>query len=131
MCLLILLFNSVVGDGLISPLPAFQAQEMTEALTWDKRRESPGANLREWQILVSLSEWMQQRERVPFIHLVQNWILTLELNFCIVAWGSTVAVLSEGEKREKDGEISLPDGELPIKQSCFGEWTERNGMLSC
>lgn len=62
MCLLIVWFNRVMGDGLISPLPAFQAQEMTETLSWDKRRESPGANLREWPILVSLSE---KRKSVP------------------------------------------------------------------
>lgn len=131
MSLLILLFNTVMGDGLISPLPAFQAQEMTEALSWDKRRGSPGANVREWQILVSLSEWIQQRGRVSFIHLVQNWILTLELNFCKAEWDLTEAVLSGEEREEKDGEFSHPHGEFPLKQSCFGKWAERSCILPC
>lgn len=61
MCLLILLFNTVKGKGLFSLLP-FQAQEMIEALFWDKRRGNPGANLREWPILVSLSENAAKRK---------------------------------------------------------------------
>lgn len=131
MCLLILLFNTVKGDGLISPLPAFQAQEMTETLQWDERRGCPGANLREWQILVSPSEWKQQRgRRVFFIHFAQNWILTLELNFCKALWGSTEAVWVEGRKGRKT-EKSLSDGEFPLKQSSFGKWTERSYTLPC
>lgn len=71
---------------------------------------------------------MQQRGSVSFTHLVQNWILTLDLNFCKIVWSSTKAVLSGGEK---DGKIPLPDGNFPIKQPCFGKWTERSCILSC